>query len=330
MNDIGPEFPVFSIVTPSYNQGEFLAETIESVISQEGYFTIDYVIVDGGSTDNSVEIIRNYEGMLKEQKWPISCRGIDFRWLSEKDRGQSDALGKGFRMAHGEIFAWLNSDDLYLPGALQRVATFFREHPETGLLYGAAHYCDTAGTVIAKYRTEEYDFNKLAWFNFICQPSTFFRGEAFEAVDGLDKTLQFAMDYDLWIRLGQQFPCRYLPEYLSTYRLHETSKTMRDETLRANSEEGLRLALKYFGWAPLTRVYNACTFSCRASLPPFLSGNRTAIFAASLFCTLFRSLRMNRGIRLKDLQLLNKENFRKLFKSRLEIMTGRRTGYPGR
>jgi glycosyltransferase involved in cell wall biosynthesis len=314
----------FSIITPSFNQGHFLPETIESVIGQEGDFVLDYIIVDGGSTDDSVAIIRRYGAMIERGDWPIRCQGIRFRWLSEKDKGQTDALMKGFRMAQGGIFAWLNSDDTYLPGALRTAAAFFREHPETGLLYGDAYYHDTAGTVIGRYRTEAFDFDKLAWFNFICQPSTFFRRDAFEEVSGLDETLHFAMDYDLWIRVSKRFPCRYLPEFLSTYRLHEASKTIRDETLFENSEEALRIAIKYFGWAPLTRIYNSCSFRCRAELPSLLSGSRLAVIPAALLCTVFRSILLNRGIRRNDLKLLNRENFRKLFKNRVDIMTGER------
>src|SRR6266702_635663 len=119
MNNSGPEFPVISIVTPSYNQGAFLAETIESVIGQEGDFAIDYTIVDGGSSDDSVDIIRDYEARLHNGKWPVACRGVTLRWTGERDKGQTDALMKGFRMSQGEILAWLNSDDTYLPGALQ-------------------------------------------------------------------------------------------------------------------------------------------------------------------------------------------------------------------
>jgi GT2 family glycosyltransferase len=223
-------------------------------------------------------------------------------------------------MATGDICAWLNSDDTYLPGALQTVAAFFRCHPDTALLYGDARYCDTAGAVIGRYRTEEFDYHKLAWFNFICQPAAFFRRHAFEAVGGLDDTLHYAMDYDLWVRIGKRFPCRYLPQFLATYRLHETSKTVRDATLYENSEEALRLAMKYFGWAPLTRVYNAC----RARIPAFLAGRRLAAVPAAILCTLLRSLRLNRGIRNNDLKLLSRENFRKLFKSRIEIMTEKR------
>jgi glycosyltransferase involved in cell wall biosynthesis len=322
MININPEFPHITIVTPSFNQGKFLAETIESVISQEGDFSIDYIIVDGGSTDNSVELIRQYEEMLLHREWPIKCRGIAYRWLSECDKGQTDALIKGFRMAEGTILTWLNSDDTYLPGALQTVAGFFRDNPDTGLLYGDARYCDADGKIIGRYRTEEFDFDKLAWFNFICQPSAFFRRDVFEAVGGLDDTLHFAMDYDLWARIGKRFPCRYLPGFLSMYRLHETSKTIRVETLYQNSEEALRLTMTYFDWAPLTRVYNSCNFFCRARLPALLAGNKTAVIVATIFCSLFRSLFLNRGINRHDLKLLNRENFQKLFKSRLEIMTG--------
>ena len=312
-----------SIITPSCNQGDFLADTIESVIGQEGDFCIDYIIVDGGSTDNSVDIIRGYDALLQQGGWPVTCRGITFRWFSEKDKGQTDALIKGFGMAKGEIYAWLNSDDTYLPGTVQTAADIFQRNPETGLLYGDAHYCDSAGAIIGRYRTEKFDFDKLAWFNFICQPSTFFRKEAYVAVGGLNETLQYAMDYDLWVRIGKHFTCRYLPQFLATYRLHETSKTVRDETLYANCEEALRLAMKHFGWAPLTRVYNSCHSLCRARLPAFLNRNKPAVIVATVICSLARSLRLNRGIRRNDLKLLNRGNFLKLFKSRIEIMTGK-------
>ena len=313
---------VFSIITPSYNQGQFLAQTIESVLSQSGDFFIDYVIVDGNSTDGSVEIIRHYDELLRQKNWPVACRGITYRWLSERDRGQTDALMKGFALARGDLLAWLNSDDLYLPGALQAAADALRAHPDTGLLYGESHYCDPAGTVLGRYRTEEFDYDKLAWFNFICQPSTFFRREAFEAVGRLDPSLHFAMDLDLWLRIGKRFPCRYLPRYLSKYRLHETSKTISDQTLQKNIDEGLRLALKYFDWAPLTRVYASCNCSCRLKLPRSLSGLRPVLIGSALVCALFRSLCLNRGVRTKDLRLLSRSNFRKLFKSRLDVMVG--------
>jgi glycosyltransferase involved in cell wall biosynthesis len=318
---------IFSIITPSYNQGEFLAETIESVLRQEGDFSIDYIILDGGSSDNSVDIIKHYEVLLQKGECPVKCRGINYRWMSENDRGQTDALAKGFRMSNGDIFAWLNSDDTYLQGALQIASDFFHDHPDTGLMYGDAYYVDSAGAIIGKYRTEEFDFIKLASFNFICQPSTFFTREAFETVGGLDETLHFAMDYDLWIRIRKNFHCRYLPRLLSKYRLHEASKTIREEALHENIEAGLRVAIKYFDWAPLTRVYALCHCSCKSCLPRFLSRYRLMLVCSALICTLFRSIWLNRGIRGNDLRLLNMSNFRKLFKSRIEVMTGKQDHY---
>jgi len=314
----------FSIVTPSYNQGQFLAETIESVISQEGDFHIDYIIVDGGSTDNSVEIIRHYDALMQQGEWPISCRGVTFRWTSEKDRGQTDALIKGFRIAEGDIYAWLNSDDTYLPGALQTAATFFSSHPGTGLLYGDANYCDANGASIGSYRTAEFDLDKLASANIICQPATFFRRNVLEAVGGLDDTLQFAMDYDLWVRIGQRFSCTHIPQRLATYRLHEASKTINSDTLIRNSEEALDVTRRHFDWAPLTRVYTSCYILCSARLPGVFGRSRLAVAAAASVCALFRSVILNRGFHRHDLKLLNRENFRKLFKSRIEIMTGKK------
>ena len=318
---------IFSVVTPSYNQGQFLADTIESVLCQAGDFFIDYIIVDGGSTDNSLAIIKHYDALLQAGEWPVACRGISYRWVSEKDAGQTDAIMKGFDEAQGAIFAWLNSDDTYLPHALQAAAYFFVNHPETALLYGDAYYCDTAGAVIGNYRTADFDLEKLAYFNIICQPATFFRREAFEQAGALDRSLTFAMDFDLWIRIGRRFPCRHLPQVLSTYRLHDSSKTVREETLFENSEEALRLTMKYFDWAPLTRVYNSCNFYCRARLPAILSRNEPALVVASLIFSVLRSLRLNRGVRRKDLALLNRENFLKLCNSRIENMTGNRASH---
>jgi glycosyltransferase involved in cell wall biosynthesis len=311
-----------SIVTPSYNQGCYLADTIESILRQEGDFQIDYIIVDGASTDGSVEIITHYEKLLETGNWPVKCRGITFRWISEKDRGQTEALMKGLRMATGEVLAWLNSDDLYLPGTLQAVAAFFRTNPGTALLYGDADYCDTVGNFMGRYPTEKFEFAKLAYFNFICQPSTFFRKRAFEAVGGLDETLHYVMDYDLFVRIGKQFACRYVPQVFSKYRLHETSKTMLDEALFDNHEEALRSALKHFGWAPLNRVYGACNYFCLSRLPAPLAKLRFLVIGATIFCTLPRSLLLNRGLRRADLKLLRLNNFRKLTKDRIEILQG--------
>jgi len=318
-----PNVPQISIVTPSFNQGKFLAATIESVISQAGDFTIDYIIVDGGSTDGSVAIIERYDDLLARGKWGLQCRGISLRWVSEADQGQTDALSKGFRMANGTIFAWLNSDDTYLPGALQTAADLFNTQPDTGLMYGDAHYIDASGTIIGTYRTEVFELNRLASANIICQPAAFFRRETFEGVGGLDTSLNYVMDYDLWIRISRRFPCRYLTRPLATYRLHESSKTISGATLINNSEESLEVARRHFGWAPLTRVYTCCSIACEARLPEALGKSRLICTAAAIVCSLVRSLCLNRGVHRNDLKLLNRQNFRKLFKSRIEIMTGR-------
>jgi len=319
------KMPVISVVTPSYNQAGFLAETIESVICQRGDFFIDYVIVDGGSTDDSVDIIKHYDALLRRGEWPLSCQGIGYRWISEKDNGQTDALMKGFRMAQGDLLAWLNSDDTYFPGALQKAADFFRENLDTGLMYGDGCYCDAVGTIIGNYRTEEFDLDRLASANIICQPAAFFRKDAFETVSGLDGTLHFAMDYDFWIRIGRHFPCRYVPCMLATYRLHEASKTVSSNTLVKNSEESLAVTIRHFGWAPLTRVYTSCRILCLAHLPGIFARNRFTVAAATMICSIFRSLNLNRGFHRNDLKLLTVKNFRKLFKSRIEIMTGRKS-----
>ena len=316
-------YAVISIVTPSYNQGAFLAETIESVIEQQGDFSIDYIIIDGGSSDNSVEIIKKYDELLQKGEWQVNCQGITFRWVSEQDRGQTDALMKGFRMVRGEILAWLNSDDTYLPGALQSAIDFFHARPDAGLVYGDADYVDTAGSLISRYHTEEFDLLRLAAANIICQPAAFFRRKAFEAVGGLDGTLDFVMDYDLWIKIGRCFPCIYVPGLRATYRLHETSKTLSSKTLVNNSTESLAVTIRHFGWAPLTRVYTSCSIRCKARLPQLLVGYRIVRTVAAVICTIIRSLRFNRGLHRNDLALLNRENIRKLSRSRLEIMTGR-------
>jgi len=304
--------PVFSIVTPSYNQGRYLAATIESVLSQEGDFAIDYVITDGGSKDDSVAIIESYQARLQDGRWPVKCRGITYRWLSEKDRGQTDAIRKGFAMATGELLAWLNSDDTYLPGALARAQ---RALAGAEVVYGKSQFTDEHGTVIGKYPTEPFDATRLASFNFIAQPSTFFTKHALEAVGGLDPSLHYVMDYDLWVRLSREFELAYVPEFLSTFRLHDESKTVSPAHALANQKETLEAVTKYYGWAPINRVYAYAHQRLRSKL----NVGELPLVLLSVPYAAAKYVHMNRGVRLADLRMLNVTNLRKVFMKPTEL-----------
>jgi len=319
---IHPPRHTVSVVTPSYNQGAFIRETIESVLGQEGDFLLDYIVVDGASTDESVERIRRYESLLDSGKWPVRCRGIRYRWVSEKDRGQADAIAKGFRMAEGGILAWLNSDDTYLPGAIARALDMFDREPDAQAVFGMAHFTDEKGGILGKYPTDPFDHQALASFNYVCQPSTFFRRSAFEAAGGLDTSLRYVMDYDLWIRMAARHRFAYLQDFLSTYRLHDVSKTMAAGDASANHEEALRIVMKHYGWAPANRVYAWCHNRLRSKLPPSLAGAGVLLVPFSLLVALWRYLRLNRAIRREDLEMLRPRNVRKLFQRQIDIYRG--------
>jgi glycosyltransferase involved in cell wall biosynthesis len=205
------EQPLVSIVTPSFNQGRFIRQTIESVLSQD-YPRIEYLVVDGGSTDETLEILRSY--------------GDRLTWVSEPDRGQADAINKGWRGARGEILAYLNSDDFYLPGAVSRAVRFLSERPDLVAVYGEAWHSDETGHVWERYPTEAFDRQRLKEICYICQPATFLRRHAVARVGYLDESLRYCMDYDLWLRLLQVGPLGHLPEYLAVSRLYGDNKTM--------------------------------------------------------------------------------------------------------
>ena len=244
--------PLISIITPSFNQGEYIEDTIKSVVSQN-YPNIEYIIVDGSSTDETLDILKKYKKKI--------------RWISEKDNGQADAVNKGIKLTKGEIVAWLNSDDILLPDAVNRIANFFSRNHEVMMVYGKCYYIDQVGEIIGKYPTEEFSFEKLARFNFISQPSTFFKRNAFYDVGGLNSGLHYSLDYDLWIRISARFKVKYLSEFLSGYRLHETSKTVAYSQALSNHKEGLNTALRYYNWAPANRVYGYCYHIIEPKLP---------------------------------------------------------------
>jgi len=237
-----------SIITPSYNQGQFLEETIKSVICQEGDFLIDYIIMDGGSTDNSTEIIKKYDNLLKNGNWPIQCRGIKYRWTSEKDKGQTDAVNKGFALAEGEFLGWLNSDDTYLPRAVMKAVDYFSTHPDDVMVYGNAYLTNKDSVVTSSYPSKYFSLKKLAGSCYICQPAVFMRAAAVNEVGELDANLQTCMDYDLWIRMGKRFEGKiaFIKDYLATSRMYGENKSlsMRDKVY----EECISTVRKHFGY----------------------------------------------------------------------------------
>ena len=205
--------PRVSIVTPSFNQAHFIEETIRSVLDQD-YPNLEYIIVDGVSTDGSVEIIKKYAHRLA---W----------WVSEPDRGQTDAINKGFAHATGDILAWLNSDDTYVPGAIAEAVAFLQQHPEAGMVYGDANLTDEAGRVIGRFPAQQTDYRKLRRGSVhIPQQASFFHADLWKRVGPLDPTFYFAMDYDLWVRLAKLAPLQYTPRLWANFRLHGGGKTL--------------------------------------------------------------------------------------------------------
>lgn len=223
--------PVVTIVTPSYNQAQFLEQTIQSVLSQD-YPRLEYIIVDGGSGDGSLEIIRRYADQLA---W----------WVSEPDRGQTDAINKGFAHAGGDILAWLNSDDTYLPGAISEAVNFLQANPEVGMVYGDADLIDERGKVIGRFPARQTDYQRLRrGYVHIPQQAAFFRADLWKRVGPLDPSFYFAMDFDLWVRLAKIAPLKYHPRRWASFRLHGEAKSVAadercwPEMVRVHRREG--------------------------------------------------------------------------------------------
>jgi len=202
----------FSIVIPSYNQASFLRATLESVLKQEGV-NLEILVYDGGSTDGSVDILREYGGRII--------------WVSEPDDGQTHAINKGLMKAKGEIVAYLNSDDVYYPDALRRVADCFHREAGVEVVYGDAMHLNADGSEMEAYPTEPWNYARLFETCFLCQPAVFWRRSLLQAQGLLDDRLQYAMDYEYWLRLGKRHPFHHLKgEVLAGSRLHEDTKTL--------------------------------------------------------------------------------------------------------
>jgi GT2 family glycosyltransferase len=221
--------PLVSIITPSYNQAPYLEQTIQSVLGQD-YPRIEYIVVDGASTDNSFEIIKKYNDRLAY-------------WISEKDSGQAEAINKGFTRARGEILGWLNSDDYYLPHTISAVVKCFEENPDLVMAYGDMLAVDGEGQAINVLKYKQLSLKDLLCFQIIGQPSVFFRRSALEKTGLLDISFHFMLDHHLWIRLAQQGRILHVPQVWSAARYHAEAKN------RARAAEFGREAFRVLDWA---------------------------------------------------------------------------------
>ena len=251
--------PKISVVTPSFNQAEFLEQTILSVLEQN-YAPLEYIIVDGGSTDGTLDILRRYESKL--------------RWISEKDSGQANAINKGFRMASGNIFAWLNADDLYSPGALPTIAQSFAEHPEIAFIYGDALAIDDKNNTYGiRAHVKQTDFETLTQVgDHIVQPTAFWRQELWATIGELDETLHYALDYEYWMRVAKRYQLLYIPVCLAKERLHTNAKTFKGSLRRLDELE--QVALQHGGQGLPTNFHAEAASAYILEIPKSLARGR--------------------------------------------------------
>jgi glycosyltransferase involved in cell wall biosynthesis len=241
--DAGPgsNTPVMvSVVTPCLNQAAFVGETIQSVISQSGDFSIDYLVIDGGSTDGSVDIIRRYAELVASGSWELRCHGVSLRWVSEKDRGQTHAINKGLAMARGEILSYLNSDDLHVAGAFAAVVRHFADHADSDFVYGDGDVIDERGALLWEWLSRPYDYSVLRSYhplwndftNYIMQQATFWRRRVHDRIGLLDETLHYSMDLEFWLRAGGAgLALRHIPVKLGRFRMIVGTKSLSGPTV---------------------------------------------------------------------------------------------------
>ncbi|HUS05459.1 MAG TPA: glycosyltransferase [Bryobacteraceae bacterium] len=236
------EYPTVSIVTPSYNMGRFIKETIDSVLIQD-YPYIDYVVMDAGSADDTVPILKSY--------------GNKFRWESKPDKGQADAVNKGFQASKGQIFTFLNADDTYLPGAVSTAVQYMISNPSMGVVYGEANHIQEDGAMISRYPTLPYDAQTLNRTCFICQPASFMWSDVFQTAGCMNPSLHFALDYDLWMRIAKLYPMLRIDAVLANSRMYRENKTLGKR--REVYMEIMSAAKAHYGYIPYDWVFG---YSC--------------------------------------------------------------------
>jgi glycosyltransferase involved in cell wall biosynthesis len=231
--------PLITIITPTYNQGQFIEETIQSVLGQQ-YSALEHLVIDGGSTDETIDILKRFSHL---------------RWVSERDRGQTHAVNKGFQMAKGEIVGWVNSDDTLLPGTFEVVINKFQSDPNCAVVFGDYHTVDEHGTIL--YSTLGFCGNyeeMIRWWDYtyaIHQPTVFVRKKVIDTVGSLDESFHYAMDYEWWLRVARHYQFHHIPQYLATYRMHRDAKTFAPLEENVYPDQ-LRASKKHWGhfWQP--------------------------------------------------------------------------------
>ncbi len=231
--------PTLTIITPSFNQAQFIRRTIESVLSQ-GVTALEYLVFDGGSTDSTAEILREYAGKLTA--------------VIEPDAGQADAVNKGLARATGAVIGWLNSDDVYYPGACARALEVFESYPDVDVVYGGADHIDKDDRVIEPYYSEPFTYERLKDVCFLCQPAVFFRRSVVDRYGPLETGLRYCMDYEYWLRILAERPPFFLQAKLAGSRLHPETKTLgRKEAVH---REILEMLGDKFGVPPSRWIHN--------------------------------------------------------------------------
>jgi glycosyltransferase involved in cell wall biosynthesis len=314
------EWPRVAVVTPSYNQGRFLKRTIDSVLSQ-AYPHLNYLVMDGGSTDTSLDILRSYGNRL--------------HWVSERDGGQTQAINKGFAQVKGEIYAYLNSDDMFLPGAVEKVVQYFLARPECDLVYGKAYRIDEDDRVLGDYATADYSFARLMEDCCICQPAAFWRQRIADNVGPFDERLRFSMDYDYWMRIDRAGGhMEHFHEHLACTRIHAATKTLAQRT--KVYEETISLCMKHAGFASLVYYVGWWNYWCYEKSPwkdllkevPFLAqilgrlhhrwDNRATYSNREFLRDTGRAVRQRLGKRLRPVLQLVKPLHRFLSRKRVQ------------